>query len=193
MTPKQCRMAGVRKTELPAMSNVIQRMHSWCPGTGESTLEHGTPFSVCLPLHEPAPHDERSPTLTFKPGHGHVLLVDDEVPIVELGKELLEMFGYEVTGCASSLDALETFRAVPERYDAMIIDQTMPDLSGKDLAREILQIRPDLPIILCTGLSCTMIWEKARELGIRKILMKPFLSQEFGLALKEVMGKQAET
>ena len=103
------------------------------------------------------------------------------------------MFGYEVTSCASSLDALETFRAAPERYDAMIIDQTMPNLSGVDLARELLRIRPELPIILCTGLSCTMMWEKARGLGIRKILMKPFLSQEFDLVLKEVMGEQAET
>ncbi len=185
-------MAGIRKTELPSMRNVIQRMHSWCPGTGESTLEHGTPYSVCLPLHEPAAHDERSPTLTFKPGHGHVLFVDDEVPIVELGKELLEMFGYEVTGCASSLDALEAFRTAPEHYDAVITDQTMSNLSGVDLARELLQSRPDLPIILCMGLSCTMIWEKARDLGIRKILMKPFLSQEVSQVLQEVMGELAE-
>lgn len=88
---------------------------------------------------------------------------------------------------------LKAFRAAPEHYDVVITDQTMSNLSGEDLACELLQSRPDLPIILCTGLSCTMIWEKARELGIRKILMKPFLSQEFGLALKEVMGKQAET
>ena len=87
----------------------------------------------------------------------------------------------------------KAFRAAPEHFDAVITDQTMPNLSGEDLASEILQIRPDLPIILCTGLSCTMMWEKARELGIRKILMKPFLSQEFGLVLQEVMGEQAET
>ena len=87
----------------------------------------------------------------------------------------------------------KAFRAAPEHFDAVITDQTMPNLSGEDLAREILQSRPDLPIILCTGLSCTLMWEKARELGIRKILMKPFLSQEFGLVLQEVMGEQAET
>ncbi len=175
------------------MSNVMQHMHSGCPGTGESTLGHETPFSVCLPLHEPAAYHECSPTLTFKPGKGHVLLVDDEKSLVDVGKEVLEMQGYEVTGCASSQDALKAFRAAPEHYDAVITDQTMPNLSGEDLAREILQIRPDLPIILCTGWSCTMMWEKARGLGIRKILMKPFLSQEFGLVLKEVMGEQAES
>ncbi len=88
---------------------------------------------------------------------------------------------------------LKAFRAAPEHFDAVITDQTMPNLSGEDLAREILQSRPDLPIILCTGLSCTMMWEKARELGIRKILMKPFLIQEVSLVLKEVMGEEADT
>ncbi len=88
---------------------------------------------------------------------------------------------------------LKAFRAAPEHYDAVITDQTMPNLSGEDLAREILQIRPDLSIIICTGLSHTMMEGKARALGIRKILMKPFLSQEFGLVLQEVMGEQAET
>ncbi len=70
------------------MSNVMQHMHSGCPGTGESTLGHGTPFSLCFPLHDPAAYDERSPTLTFKSGQGHVLLVDDEESLVELGKAL---------------------------------------------------------------------------------------------------------
>jgi len=88
---------------------------------------------------------------------------------------------------------LKAFRAAPKLYDAVITDQTMSNLSGEDLARELLQSRPDLPIILCTGLSFTMMWEKAREIGIRKILMKPFLSQEFCLVLQEVMGEQAET
>ncbi len=87
----------------------------------------------------------------------------------------------------------KAFRAAPEHFDAVITDQTMPNLSGEDLAREILQSRPDLPIILCTGLSCTLMWEKARELGIRKILMKPFLSQEVSHVLQEVMGEQVET
>ena len=102
------------------------------------------------------------------------------------------MLGYKVTGCASSLDALETFRATPERYDAVVTDQTMLNLSGEDLAREILQIRPDLPIILCTGLSHTMMEEKARDLGIRKILLKPFLSQELDRVFQEIMGDLAE-
>jgi len=62
----------------------------------------------------------------------------------------------------------KAFRAAPEHFDAVITDQTMPNLSGEDLARELLQGCPDLPIILCTGWSCTMMWEKARELGIRK-------------------------
>jgi len=103
------------------MSHVNQRLLSWPPGHAESTPGQRTNFSVCLPRFETAA-DELSPTLTFKPGHGHVLCVDDEDSLVEMGKEVFEMLGYQVTCCASSLDALETFRAKPEHYDAVITD-----------------------------------------------------------------------
>ncbi len=162
--------------------------------TVTSTPGAGTTVSIVLPLLAPAAAAAEFPSpAPLKPGQGHVLLVDDEAPLVALGKELLEEFGYEVTTRTSSLDALEAFRAAPGRYDVVITDQTMPNLSGEALARAILRIRPDLPILLCTGFSHTMTEEKARELGIRKFLMKPFLSQEFGLVLQEVMGEQAET
>ncbi len=75
----------------------------------------------------------------------------------------------------------------------MITDQTMPHLAGEALAGEILQIRPDLPILLCTGFSHTMTEEKARELGIRKFLMKPLLRHDLLLALQEVMGEEVDT
>ena len=161
--------------------------------TVKSTPGAGTTVSIVFPLLAPAAAAEFPSPAPLKPGQGHVLLVDDEAPLVALGKELLEEFGYEVTTRTSSLDALEAFRTAPGRYDVVITDQTMPNLSGEALAGEIQQIRPDLPIILCTGFSHTMTEEKARELGIRKFLMKPLLARELVLALQEVMGEEADT
>jgi len=169
--------------------------------TVTSTPGEGTTVSIVLPLLVAAAtvadiatdtieaDAELPSSAPFQSRLGHVLLVDDEAPLVAWGKELLEEFGYEVTTRTSSLEALEAFRAAPTRYDLVITDQTMPNLSGEALARAILRIRPDLPILLCTGFSHTMTEEKARELGIRKFLMKPFLRRDFVLALKEVMGE----
>ncbi len=162
------------------------------PGHAESTLEHGTLFSCCLPRVETSA-DELSPTFISKQGQGHVLFVDDEKPLVELWKELLEMGGYNVMACSSSLKALEAFRAAPECYDVVVTDQSMPNLSGEALAREILRIRPEIPILLCTGFSHTMTEEKAQNLGIRKFLMKPFLRKDLVLAIQEIMGDEGDT
>ena len=174
------------------MSNDIQHMHSLCPGTGESTLEQRTLFSCYLPRVETSA-DVLSPTFMSKQGCGHVLFVDDEKPLVELWKALLEMGGYTVMACSNSLEALEAFRAEPDCYDVVVTDQSMPNLSGESLAREILRIRPGIPILLCTGFSHTMTEEKAKNLGIRKFLMKPFLRQELVLAIQEIMGDEADT
>ncbi len=163
--------------------------------TATSTPGAGTTMSIVLPLLAPAaaPDEELPSVAPLKPGQGHVLLVDDEASLVALGKELLEEFGYEVTTRTSSLDALEAFRAAPGRYDVVITDQTMPNLSGEALAREILRIRSDIPILLCTGFSHTMREEKSREMGIRKFLMKPLLRHDLLLALQEVMGEEVDT
>ena len=161
----------------------------------------GTIVSIVFPLLAAASTDTSTDTDTVEaeaelpsaaslhPGQGRVLLVDDEAPLVALGKEVLEELGYEVTPHTSSLEALEAFRAAPSRYDVVITDQTMPNLSGEALAREILRIRPDIPIVLCTGFSQTMTEEKARELGIRKFLMKPILRHDLVLVLQEVLAE----
>jgi len=145
--------------------------------------------SVCLPFPEPAAHVERTSAFISKQRPRHVLFVDDEKPIVILWTELLELVGYTVTGCSSSLDALEMFRAAPSCYDVVVTDQTMPNLTGEALSREILLIRPDLPILICTGFSYTMTEEIAQKVGIRKFLMKPLLRDDLVLAIQEVMGE----
>lgn len=109
----------------------------------------------------------------MKGGSERVLFVDDEITLAEMVGEMLEQLGYTVEIVSSSTDALQLFKEKPDEFDLLITDQTMPDLSGMDLAGEILQMRPDLPVVLYTGNSATIDVDKARQLGIREILIKP--------------------
>ncbi len=180
-------MVPVRKTNVHAMSHT-QRRPSWSLGSAECIPAQGAHLSCSFPCAELAAKDS-VPGAAGTLSHGHVLFIDDEAPLAALGKELLEECGYEVTTCTSSLSALDMFRAAPERYDAVITDQTMPNLSGEDLSRELLKIRPTLPIILSTGLNHATMEETARNVGIQKILVKPYLSLDLVLALQEILGK----
>jgi len=148
------------------MSQVNPRQPFCPPDHAENASGQETPGSVCLSFSAPAAHAEPTSTAISKRRYGHVLFVDDEKLLVEMWKALLEMEGYNVTAFINSLDALKAFRAAPESYDVVVTDQAMPDLAGETFAREILQIRPGIPILLCTGFSHTMTEEKARELGI---------------------------
>ncbi len=106
-------------------------------------------------------------------GNCKVLFVDDDATIGELAKEALEKFGFSVITFKDSLQALNAFERAPEAFDIVITDQTMPNLTGSSIARRMLQIRPDLPIILCTGYSEIMSPEVARAMGIREYILKP--------------------
>jgi len=106
-------------------------------------------------------------------GSERILFVDDEAILMEMGCDILEELGYRVTGVTSSTEALELFRAQPDQFDLVMTDMTMPGMTGAELSQEILQIRADLPIILCTGLSEMINEEKAKAMGIREFAMKP--------------------
>jgi DNA-binding NtrC family response regulator len=92
----------------------------------------------------------------------------------------------------SSVGALETFRMAPQRFDLVITDQTMPHLTGEALVRQIRKIRPDIPIILCTGFSYTMTMEKASALGIQAFLMKPLVTRDLALTVRRVLDQQQD-
>jgi PAS domain S-box-containing protein len=148
----------------------------------------GTTMRVYLPcvvieVNQPV-SDERS---SWK-GSEQVLLVDDEEPIVEMGKEMLKRMGYRVTACSSSTEALELIRTAPDQYDVVITDQTMPHMTGDQLVGELLKIRPDLPIILITGFSERVTSQNYRKLGIRELVMKPLISRELGSAIRRAMS-----
>jgi CheY-like chemotaxis protein len=101
----------------------------------------------------------------------------------------LARLGYQVTSRPSSLDALELVRANPDRFDLVITDQTMPQMSGAELARELLRIRPGLPIILCSGFSETITAEEARAIGVRDYFMKPLLLEEIAVAIRRILDR----
>ena len=155
----------------------------------DSTPGQGTTFAIYIPRIDPFSEDQDLLDDTLMQGSGRVLFVDDEGPLVAIGQQVLEGLGYEVVPHTSGVEALAAFRAAPHRFDVVVTDQTMPNLTGEELAREMLRIRPDLPIILCTGFSYMMTAEKARVLGIRKFLMKPVLARDLALVLQEVMEK----
>ena len=113
---------------------------------------------------------------------------DDEEPIASLGQEILSSLGYEVDVRYSSNDALEAFQAHPDRYDLVITDMTMPNMTGAGLARELLKIRPDLPIILTTGYSDRIDEEQAKKIGFREFLMKPVSLIELSRVVKEQLA-----
>ena len=121
-------------------------------------------------------------------GTERILFVDDEATLAELGKELLESLGYKVVAKNNSLDALEAFRADPHGFDLVVTDMTMPGLTGEDLAREIIALRPGMPIILCTGYSELINETQAREMGIREFVMKPYMIASFAETIRKSLN-----
>ena len=107
--------------------------------------------------------------------------------IVKMTKAMLDLLGYQVSTTTKSLDALEKIRTDPDQFDLLITDQTMPGLTGAELAKEILQIRSDLPIILCTGYSSVLPEEEALAIGIRKYLRKPVERVKLSEVVRQVL------
>jgi len=141
--------------------------------TVSSNPGEGTTFEVFFPITETGKKDSVAVSGGLPTGKGRILLVDDEKSVVAMLEEMIEQLGYEVVARRSSADALGAFQAQPQRFDLVITDQTMPHMTGADLAKEILRIRPDIPIILCTGFSAMIDEARARKIGIKALLMKP--------------------
>lgn len=125
-------------------------------------------------------------------GDERILLVDDELPIVDSLRKMLEFHGYQVTAKTSSVEALELFRLAPRDFDLVITDQTMPYLTGDQLVLGMKKIRPDMPIILCTGFSVMIDEIKARALGIDAFLMKPVLRKELVETIRKVLDNRRD-
>ena len=157
-----------------------------------STPDKGTVFAVYLPCSAVPMVHSAANAEPIPQGSEHILLVDDETMLVELGRELLSRLGYTVTAYTSSPEALAAFHAEPQRFDLVITDQTMPKMTGEALSRAIREMRPDLPIILCTGFSYVMNEEKAAALGIDAFLMKPLIARELGCTIRNVLTQRQQ-
>ncbi|MDT3776315.1 PAS domain S-box protein [Nitrospira sp. MA-1] len=156
----------------------------------ESQPGQGAIFSLYFPEMEAASYPGEDTPLQQEVfmGRGYILFVEDEEPLARLGEEAMKGLGYEVMVRTSSVEALEVFRADPLRFDAVVTDQTMPHITGEALARQLLELRPDVPIILCTGFSHSMTPEKAKAMGIRAFLLKPLLIKDLARTLRDVLN-----
>ena len=129
-------------------------------------------------------------------GNERILIVDDEEMLVELNKLRLSGLGYDVLATTSSTDALELFKKDPDSIDLVITDQSMPVLTGIELAAEMLKIRAEIPIVLYAGYSQTISQEKAEEAGIRTFLVKPTDFEEVAKTIRSILdtrGARIET
>ena len=160
--------------------------------TVDSEPEKGSTFRVYLPAITQKVK-KSAETDTAKPvpaGVERILTVDDESIIIAFHKKILSHLGYTVTTMSSSEEAYTAFKNDPQSFDLLITDQTMPVLSGSKLASEVLSIRPDMPIILCTGYSSTLSEEKAMEIGIKKFLTKPVDSHDLQKAVRSALDEK---
>jgi signal transduction histidine kinase len=155
----------------------------------ESEPGLGSAFTVYLPktAREPEIVAASDDALPF--GTEHILFVDDEEALVEMGEDILAELGYYVTSRTSSREALALFTRDPSLFDLVITDQTMPEMTGIELAGEILAIRPDMAIIMCTGFSHLVDADIARVAGIKAFVMKPLTKREIARTIRNVLDR----
>jgi signal transduction histidine kinase/ActR/RegA family two-component response regulator len=153
----------------------------------------GSTFTVYLPKHQEdrvrVPEDGDDP---IAGGHERILLVDDEEAVAEVGSEILADLGYSVVSKTNSREALALFRLDPSRFDLIVTDMTMPELTGIRFAREVLALRPGTPVILTTGFSHVVDPDAAREAGIRAFVMKPLTKREIAKTIRKVLDELVE-
>ncbi|SDU67111.1 response regulator, partial [Desulfobacula phenolica] len=120
-------------------------------------------------------------------GTGRILLVDDEENIVISGRQILMKMGYEVVGVTDSLEALEVFKKEPHAFDLVLTDVTMPKMTGIELSKEIIKIRQDIPIVLCTGFSEGLTSNMVENIGIVDTVMKPMIAGELAEVIRNAL------
>ncbi len=156
----------------------------------QSTQGQGTSFTLYFPVLESVSETVSVVVTDALPaGKERVLLVDDESALIEMGARALVYLGYQVTTRTSSVEALELFRDQPDNFDLVITDYTMPNMTGGELAKNILAIRPGMPIVLCTGFSEVFTEEKAKALGIGGYVMKPISIHDLACICRSVLDQ----
>jgi PAS domain S-box-containing protein len=159
--------------------------------TCDSEVGKGTTFTIFFPAIEQGGQERLALEQTDVQGQGRILFVDDELPLAEMGRAMLERLGYTVTVSTGSSEALTIFQQDRDYFDAIITDQTMPGMTGLDFAKKVLALRPDIPIILCTGFSSIVDEQLAKECGIQGFVMKPFKREEIAVLLRKLLNRES--
>jgi len=151
----------------------------------------GATFEVILPIIDEIQEEIETdaPSIAIQ-GKERILLIDDEDQIINIEQQILERLGYQVTPKTDSEEALEEFAAQPDRFDLVITDMTMPKMTGDQLARRMMEIKPQIPVILCTGYSETISEEKALAMGIDKFVMKPIVKDVLASTIRTVLDNR---
>jgi CheY-like chemotaxis protein len=160
--------------------------------TVKSTQGRGSVFDVYFPRADTTDTEETEAVSSSRRGTERILLVDDEDALTEMGQSMLRRLGYQVDVVSDGLQALQLFRREPTVFDLVITDHTMPHMTGTELAQELMGVRPDIPIILCTGYSEMVNREMAKELGIREFVMKPISRNELAETIRHVLDGKGE-
>ena len=154
----------------------------------QSTVGQGATFTIYLPRIHPASHTEETIRVEVDlQGNERILFVDDEEALVSMAQAFFESLGYSITATVSSAEAFRLFRKKPDQFDLVITDMTMPEMTGAELARALLKIRPDLPVILCTGYSDAINKVEVKKLNIREFILKPVSLHDLGLRVRRVL------
>ncbi|MFP3982463.1 MAG: ATP-binding protein, partial [Desulfurivibrionaceae bacterium] len=154
----------------------------------ESEPGKGTTFRIYFPVVEDGASKPEKPAIANLPtGDERIIYVDDETEVVSMARRLLEYLGYEVTTFTDSEEALKAFRQAPEDYDLLITDQIMPRLTGDELSRRVLEIRPNLPVVLCTGYREKISETEMKNIGLKTIIYKPLTLQQLGNTVRNVI------
>jgi PAS domain S-box-containing protein len=147
----------------------------------------GTIFHIYLPIIKTDLTNQIDKEETIATGNETILLVDDELDIVKIRQIMLEKLGYNVIATTSSMEALESFCKEPDKFDLIITDHTMPGMTGSELGKKILKIKPDMPVILCSGFSEIIDEDKARNIGFKEFIIKPITIREMAKIIRKVL------
>lgn len=155
--------------------------------TADSEPGQGSTFKVYLPVIEKKSEPQASDVEAVPTGNERILFIDDEPALAEIGKQTLESLGYDVTTRTSSIEALDLFKTRPDKFDLVITDMTMPNMTGDILAGELIRIRPEILVILCTGYSAKVNEQQAMAMGIRAFVWKPVMTREIAATVRKVL------